>query len=398
MSLPKIKINFLNGQLGTVEESSDGLLALVIGAVAVADKFNLNTPYTVTSVDDIAELGITAENNSVLYKRVIEFYNEAETGTKLVLYAVAPTSKMSDICDYTKTDAGNIRDLITKENGALRAIVIGGINTASTDECSEGLDADVYAALPKAQQLAEWATTELYAPLFFVLEGQRYDCTKTLKDLTSEKYNRCCILIGDEEISSAGSCIGTIAGRIASVSVQRNIGRVKDGSLYPTSMFVGAKKVEECESLIGTIYDSGYIVPRRYVGRAGYYFADDQMCCVTTDDYAHITSRRVIDKAYRLAYNNLLDNLLDELELNSNGTLQSAVAKSWQQSVENSIKKNMTAQGELSSNDDDDGCECYIDPDQNVVSNSTINIVLKVRPHGYSRFINVELGFQVTTE
>ena len=41
------------------------------------------------------------------------------------------------------------------------------------------------------------------------------------------------------------------------------------------------------------------------------------------------------------------------------------------------------------------GCICYIDPSQNVLSTSTVNVTLKVRPYGYARFINVELGFQV---
>ena len=54
----------------------------------------------------------------------------------------------------------------------------------------------------------------------------------------------------------------------------------------------------------------------------------------------------------------------------------------------------MTAKGELSSTDGS-GCSCYIDPSQNVVSTSTINMTLKVRPFGYARTINVDLGFQV---
>lgn len=397
MQLPRVKIQFLSGQLGIVGESADGLMALVCGATAVNDRLTLNNVYELTSVDSLSALGVTETNNSVLYKQVTEFYDEAGSGAKLILYPVATTSKATDVCDYTKTSDGNLRQLITMCNGTLRGIGVAGINSGGTTASANGLDPDVFTALPKAQLLCEWATEELYAPLFVVLEGRNYDESKELKDLTSEKYNRVCVLVGDTKSSSKGACVGTMLGRIASVPVQRNIGRVKDGSLFPLEMYIGAKKVDESGNAIASIFEKGYIVVRKHVGRSGYYFADDPMACIPTDDYSHITNRRVIDKAYRIAYDVMLDELLDELELNEDGTLQHAVAKSWQQTLENAINRKMTANGELSSDSEGNGCQCYIDSKQDVVSTSKIVVTLKVRPYGYSRYIDVNLGFQVTT-
>lgn len=394
--LPRVKIQFLNGLLGTVGESPDGLLALICGAVAVTGKLVLNTIYTITSPDDLAGLGVTAENNAKLYKHVIEFYDEAESGTKLILYPVAPATTATNICDYTKTAAGYARDLIVRQNGALRGIGIAGVNTGSSGASTNGLDPDVFTALPKAQQLAEWATTEHYAPLFFVLEGRRYDATKELKNLSIENNNRVCVAIGDTASASNDAAIGTLLGRIASIPVQRNIGRVKDGSLSPTEMFIGDKLVDECGSVVSSIHEKGYIVPRKHVGRTGYFYSDDPMACVPTDDYAHIANRRVVDKAYRIAYDTMLNELLDEIDLNENGTMQHAVIKSWQQTLENAINRQMTANGELSATDGE-GCQVYINEKQNVVSTSKIVLTLKVRPHGYARYIDVNLGFLVTT-
>ena len=84
MQLPRVKIQFLNGLLGTVGESPDGLLALICGASAVDGKLVLNTVYTLRSVDDLAALGVTEANNGKLYKNVKEYYDEAESGTKLI--------------------------------------------------------------------------------------------------------------------------------------------------------------------------------------------------------------------------------------------------------------------------------------------------------------------------
>jgi hypothetical protein len=397
MILPRVKIQFLNGQLGTVGESADGLLALICGAAAVAGTFVLNTAYTITSMDDLAELGVTATNNAALYKQVSEFYDEAGTGTKLILYPVNPSTSATNMCDYTKTDAGYARDLITKQNGNLRGIGIANINTGASGTSINGIDPDVFTAMPKAQLLAEWATTELYAPLFFILEGRNFDPSKELKDMTKEKYDRVGIAIGDIVASSKGATIGTWLGRIAKSPVQRNIGRVKDGSLAPLEMYVGSKKIDESESTIKAIYEKGYLVPRKYVGRSGYFFADDNLACDPTGDYAHIAHRRVIDKAYRLAYDIMLDMLLDELEVNDDGTLQVGIVKSWQQTVENGINKKMTANGELCANSDGEGCQCYIDEKQNVLSTSKVLVTLKVRPYGYARYVDVNLGFLVET-
>lgn len=397
MQLPRVKIQFLNGLLGTVGDSPDGLMALICGQMPPAGgSLPMQTPITVTSMDDVVALGLNEHNTPAPWKICKEFYDEAGPGTKFVLYFVATSTKATDICDYTKTAAGYARDLISRMNGALRGIGIANFNTGSTTASTNGLDADVFTALPKAQQLAEWATTELYAPLFFILEGRNYDASKELKDLTGDKNNRVCVAIGDTVSGSKDAAIGTLLGRIASIPVQRNVGRVKDGSLFPTEMFIGNRKVDESGSIVSGIFEKGYIVPRKHVGRTGYFYADDPMACDPTDDYAHIASRRVIDKAYRIAYDTMLEELLDEIDLNEDGTMQHAVVKSWQQTLENAINRQMTANGELSATDGE-GCKCFIDEKQNVLSTSKIVVTLKVRPHGYSRYIDVNLGFQVTT-
>lgn len=388
--LPRIKINYLNGQLGTVGESPDGLFALICPAVAVSSTFALNKPYTIVNMNDLTGLGVTSDNNERLFKHVTDFYNEASNGTKLVVFGVANESTMTEILDKT---SGCVKDLITQMNGALRGVFVGLENGAASSK-AEGMDADVFTALPKAQALAEMVTEDQYAPLFIVLEGHDFTGI-SLKDLSTEKYNRVAVLVGDTTASSKNAALGTMAGRLASIPVQRNLGRVKDGPVYCPEMYIGAKKVESSNSTITDLYDKGYICPRKYVGKSGYFFTDDRMACEPTDDYAHITNRRIIDKAYRIAYITLLEMMLDELEVNEDGTLQVGVVKAWQQMVENAINTQMTAFGELSANTDGEGCICYIDERQNVLATSKVLVTLKVKPYGYARYIDVNLGFNV---
>lgn len=390
--LPRIKIQFLNGQLGTVGESPDGLFALVCGASAVTKNMELDKAYTLHSFEELAKLGVTLENNPRLHKHVKEFYTEAEEGVKLVIFPVDKTKTFTELLDK---DSGVIKELVTAQNGALRGIFVAGDGREAT-LTTNGLDDDLFTALSKAQQLAEWATTSLYAPLFIVIEARGYK-GGAVKDLHGEAYNRVGVLIGDTVKASEGAAVGVMAGRLASIPVQRNIGRVKDGALKPIAMYIGDKPVEENASAVSDLYDAGYITPRKYVGKAGYFFTDDRLACVPTDDYAHITARRTIDKAYRIAYAALLDLMLDELPVNEDGTLQHGIIMAWQQMMENAVNRAMTAAGELSADADGAGCKAYIDPKQNVLATSKVELTLKVRPFGYARYVDVKLGFQVET-
>ena len=112
----------------------------------------------------------------------------------------------------------------------------------------------------------------------------------------------------------------------------------------------------------------------------------------TTDDYAHLTARRSADKAARIAYQTLLNFLLDEIAVNTDGTMQQPVLKSWQAAVETAVDAQMTAAGELSVVDGS-GCRFFIDPTQNVLATSKVEGSLRIRPYGYARDIVANIGF-----
>ena len=377
--------------MGTVGVSPDGLVALIIGAMAVSSTFELGKSYSITKPSDLKDLGVTKENNPALAEAVTDFYKEAEEGTSVVVVGVDASKKMAELC--ANEDGAVVRSVIERHSGALRAVFVS-TPAGDSEQATEGLLPDTLATLQPAQDLAEWATTSLYAPLFIVVDGRGYT-GENLRDLGQAKYNRVGVLVGSKNAEDKGSCIGVLAGRIASKPVHRNVGRVADGALKGEAFYLGGKRIEEKQSAVTALYEKRYIAIRRYVGRTGYFFADDNLATALTDDYAQIANRRVIDKAYRIAYNTLLDKMLDEIELNEDGTMQAPILKSWESELEAEINKAMTANSELSSSDGS-GCKVFIDPKQNVVSTSKIAISLKVRPHGYARYIDVNLGFQVT--
>ncbi len=394
--LPRVKIYFQNGALGRVTTPADGVLGLLCTGIAVADSFALATPYVLYSLDSLAALGVTSANNAGLYKIVSEFYAEAGNGAELWLMCFPDTVKMSDMVDVAVTDKA--KALINAANGRLRGLVVSRTPDEDyTPTITSGLDADVALAMSKAQALSDWAANNKYAPVFVLIEGYAYDGNPVnLADLHSLSYNAVSILIGDTVASSESAAVGALAGRIASIPVQRNIGRVKDGPLAAVSIFIGDKAAEVAD--VETIHNKGYITFRTFIGRSGYFFNDDFTATAETDDYSSLTARRTIDKAYRLAYDALLDVLLDEVPVNNDGTLQAPIVKSWEAMVESRIANSMTVNGELSAdvnNPNDRGVVAYIDPLQNIIADSILDVSVAIRPFGYPRYINIYLGFQV---
>lgn len=391
MALPYVKITFANGAISTVLPNADKVVGLIVSATA-SGNFALGKAYCIYHLNEAVEMGLTKTANAFAYEQIRQFYAQAGEGAELWVYGVAKTSKPSAMLDKT----GNFApDFIQQTNGRLRVIAACWDSTGATLTPTNGLDGDVLTAISKGQELAEWATTTLYAPLFVILNGYGFTQASmgTLPDLKSRSDNRVAVLIGSVE-SENNVSLGLLAGKIAANDVQTHIGRVKDGAIKAEKAFIGAKDASVGPS--EALNTKGYITFRTFVGKAGYFFSDDHMATADTDDYSSICNRRVIDKAYRVAYASLIEKVNDEVPVTDKGTMPVSVTHALQGAVETAIINNMTAYGNLGAdieNSNDNGVECYIDPEQNIVASSTLKVSIKVKPYGYAKYIEATLGF-----
>ena len=150
-----------------------GMMALGAKEVTGGDKFKLGKAYTLRKLADLEALGVTSENNPNLYRNVKEFYAEAGDGTELWLTGYAESETFANAFD--KDNAAGAVALLKASNGKIRGLVAFKTPAEAYElTTTEGLDADVFAALPKAQQLGDWATDTLRAPIFSLVEGYGY--------------------------------------------------------------------------------------------------------------------------------------------------------------------------------------------------------------------------------
>lgn len=396
---PKISIGFNNGAIGAVNPLDTGCFAIVASAVAIANGFQLETPYLVKSLKDVANLNLVDSiDNHRLFKAVTEFFTEAGEGSELWIYGMSKDKKVSKWFSEIEGICP-VEPLLNAAQGKIRGLftVYDGSDTVQIDK---GMDADVLVAANQAQILVEKYTRAKYAPFFVILEGFAFNGNKvSLPDLTTYSFNSVGILLGDTEMAtgtpaSQGCAVGILAGRLAGYSVKVNPGKVRNGALKAQKLFIKDTQVENYD--VEALYDKGFITFTTHQGKAGYFFMDASLACPVADDYHYLTHRRTINEAYRLGYLALLDFLLDEVPVNNNGTIQAIYAKTIETTVERKIATSMD--GNINKNleeSKDTGVRCFVDVNQNIVSSSKLDVVIKIRPFGYNRWINVLIGFEI---
>ena len=395
MALPRVKISFENGALGGVAPSEDGVCGLVAYATAVSTTFALNTPYLITKLAGLEALGVTSEAtgvNAALYKTVKEFYSEAPDGTKLWVMGVAASTPIANLTDK----ANNIiSPLLRAARGSINILMLK-LASAAEPTMNGSIDGEVLTAVTNLQALAEDWTENCYAPFMCLVEALSYNgVASSLPDLTARSDNRVGVVLGDSVSGSAGAAVGLVAGRLAAEPVQRSLARVRSGTIRAEAMYIGTNLAEIGDPDVAN--DLGYIVPRTFVGKSGYYWSDDHLATEASDDYCAIPRRRVIDKAYRITYKTIVDEVAENVPVNAEGKLAAFHCKGVETSVESAIVNSMTSEGNLGNDPDnasDLGVQCYIDPDQNILATSRLEVNLKVKPHGYSKYIDVKLGFK----
>ena len=396
MNIPGVNIGFENGNLGVVATNPDGVCCIVASATAVGSTFLLNKAYTVYSLAEAEALGIISSiANYELYKTIKEFYAEAGEGTELWIYGVAKTRTLDQLVADSEA-------VLIASNRRIRFVILKYAPATAETTTTAGLRTGFPATLAAAQAMAEDFTINKIHPVVFIIEAYNY--TGVAQDLIGFEVattNRVAVLIGDTEkrtgsTASKGAAVGVLGGRLAKNQVHVNVGRVKDGALKPLEFFVLDIPAEQVNAT--PLYTKGFITIRTHVGKSGYYFVDDNLACTVEDDYHYMTRRRVIDKAFVLANATLTNFILDEVPLTNEGKIMPYYATAIATEVERVIAQEMTAKGELSADitqSGDTGVQVLIDLEERIAVSSTIKGRIRVRPHGYGRYLEFGIGFNI---
>lgn len=406
MGRPKVSVNQTNGNLGRTAPSQDGTSLLIASAVVDATITALDILYgPYLSLADVEAAGFDEaydDTNSVMvWHHARDFYalENNTAGTTLYILPVAKTVLVSEMLDTADSYAGALLQTL---KGKIKLVIATRIpDGAYVPTYTDGVENDLILALTKAKALRTYEQSQ-QRPIDIVIEGRNMNGAlssfKDMRDAAGPNAAGVMFVIDqDKDVADEDAAYGLYAragyvgGYNAGLPVQRDIGRVKNGPVSVGTPYLsnGTKAIDDLtDTELDGLHDKGYVFLVQHINKPGYYYNRSNSCTALTDDYAYFTHSRVANKANRIAVDVYTTELVDDIILNSDGTLPAPTIKDFQGKLEQAILANMT--GEISV------VTVYCDPLQNVATTDSITAELNLTPVGYGANIIVPLAFKLT--
>lgn len=191
------------------------------------------------------------------------------------------------------------------------------------------------------------------------------------------------------------AAIGTLLGCVSAASVHESVAWVEKFPLKVSMPgFVTGDLLKEVSAAnLNLLNDENRMIfYRQHVGVSDVYFNDSHTLDVPTSDYAYIENVRTMDKAVRGIRTNLLPYLGAPLKVDADTGCLGADTIALLETVAMRALEDMERAGELS------GYVVSIDPEQNVLSTSKVEIIIKNVPLGVMRSVTVKIGFTNKTK
>jgi hypothetical protein len=405
-NLPSVEVSLQ--EQSTISVGEDNICGLVVSGVAVAGQFALGDvlgPFY--SVADAEAKGINAAydttNTTVAHKHIKDFYDEAGEGTKLYVMVVAKTVTLAQILDKDLLFAAKLMD---NTAGEVSCIAVGRTPAAGYVATYENqFDADLWAAVTKAKAFRadQFAKGRTLATI--LIEGRDFQGTaSSAKDFSLAATGDAefvSIVIGNDNAYATANAhaakyaaVGLALGTVASVQVQRNIGRVLNGprlTVVRAGLSNGAAISTFSAAALNTLNGFRYLFLWQQPRKSGWYWNGDHCLCPVERLYNAISRCRPIMKAIRIVNATYVEQLLDDPELDpETGRLDAAAIKDFQSSVQVEITERMITQGgpkEIS------GITCICDPTQNVQATGRVKTKINIVPKGMTKGFDVEIGY-----
>jgi len=225
----------------------------------------------------------------------------------------------------------------------------------------------------------------------------------TLSDLAALTNEKVSAIIGQDGANTGAAlytekgysitCLGAALGAVSLAAVNQNIGWVRkfnmsDGNELEEPAIANGTLMNTLSSNAITAIDvKNYIFLKKHIGATGTYFNDSWTAVARTSDYGNIEANRTMDKAIRGVRFYVLPEVNAPVYVDpSTGKLAIDYVK-YLESIAGQALTEMESAKELS------GWKVVIDPAQNVLSTSQIDITIVNVPVGVSRNIKIKISY-----
>lgn len=389
--MQSIRIERTNGNIPRSLAGEDHISGLLFYGGKLPDGFaETKRIQAVSSIETAEKLGITSDAEDwtirVLHYQLREIFNLNPAVSLYVgiFKASSGTPTFSEIKTMQNFAGGKLRQI--------------GVWDGQTE-----LSADNLIALQAVRTTLESQDK----PLSIFYAPKIADVTAMPADLAGANKNGVSVVIGQDGSGTAAELyadeanktnkysvtgIGEAVGICSAASVHESIAWVEK---FPTGIVVPAfgdgTLLRDLDTAVVEALDaSRYLFFVNYDGLSGAYFNDSHTMDAPTSDYAYIENVRTMDKACRGVRTYVLPKLGRPLKVEAlTGKLETYVVEDLQLTA-NKALEDMEKAGELS------GYKVEIDPDQNILSTSTVEMVIRPVGVGVMRKVNIKIGYAVS--
>lgn len=371
------------------EDHISGIMYLTPNGTALPAGFGTDEIKQITDIYDAEAKGITSSASAykVLHYHISEFFRMNPAATLYVQIIAEPAQGSPDFEE--------IKELQVFADGKIRQVFVWTDNTFAT------------AQVTLLQGVAEDLEAD-HMPLMILFTGDFHSVSDltTLSDLKTLDAPNVAVILGQDGAGAGNTlfdalhvtvgCGGAALGALSLSAVSESFAWVKKFNmasgteLDSPALGEGSLVKELTSTVLTTISGKGYIFLRKFVGLTGSYFNDNHTCDAATSDYCYINNVRTIDKAVRNIRTYVLPELNGKLRINADdGTLAIDTIKYFEAKAKQPLAQ-MQNEGDLS------GYDVYIDPQQDVLTNSNLDIQVALVPYGTARSITVTIGFSTS--
>lgn len=379
--LSSVKITVAGGGIGRRAPNKDKISGLITWNGTIPAGFATTNIQKVFTLAQAETLGIVdATNSNIEHYHVSEFFRANPEGELWIMWNGADVDP-----DFT--------ELVTLQN-----FVGGEIRQCGILGTAAFLAAQVTAIQAQIDLLSD------NAPLVALYSGDYTALTEgTLTDLRTLSASKVVAVLAQDGAAKGNTLatsegvsmanVGAALGTLSAAGVQESIGHpakfntLSNGTEMEVLKYGTGELVSSLsDTQQGAVKDKGYLIGRKYLPQiAGSYWERVPGAVVATDDYAWVEASRTIDKAIRGVSAALTPQLQSGVTLNADGTLSDDSIGFFQDLALTPLT-DMQTLGEISDR------EVLIDPDQDILSTSTLQVTVRILPIAIAEFIEVTIG------
>lgn len=368
------------------EDHITGFIAY-LAASELPDSFKTEHVQTLSTIDKAEEAGITSDAKSWMVRML--HYQLSETfrlNPAISLYVGLFEKPQSD--SYTFAEIKTVQNY---SGGRVRQIGVWCGDRALSED-------DLVAIQGQAD------TLEAQGAELSVVYAPKVVSVKTIStSLAGGGKCRVSVLIGqagsgtgaelykDKANASKASVsgLGVVMGLLSRAKVHQSIAWVKE---FPTGISLpafgdGTLLRDMDKALVEQLDTARYLFFVTQQGQSGSYMNDSHTMDSATSDYASIESVRTMDKGARGVRTYVIPELGGNVYVDPETGKLASYTVSHLETVAGQALEAMEKAGELS------GYKAEIDPEQDVASSSTVDIVLKKVAVPVMRHVSVKIGF-----